>query len=98
MLAEDIKVREYLKAKLLKNAAVSRILIERPAKNARITVYRHSPGGRIGAKGEDTRTRRRNLLLPMRREHRIAASSKSMPLTPTASRNSWKADQRSAAP
>jgi small subunit ribosomal protein S3 len=33
MLAEDIKVREYLKAKL-KNAAVSRVLIERPAKNA----------------------------------------------------------------
>ena len=29
MLAEDIKVREYLKAKL-KNAAVSRVLIERP--------------------------------------------------------------------
>jgi hypothetical protein len=40
MLAEDIKVREYLKAKL-KNAAVSRILIERPAKNARITISRH---------------------------------------------------------
>ena len=33
MLAEDIKVREYLKTKL-KNAAVSRVLIERPAKNA----------------------------------------------------------------
>ncbi len=31
LLAEDIKVREYLKAKL-KNAAVSRVLIERPAK------------------------------------------------------------------
>ena len=30
MLAEDLKVRDYLKAKL-KNAAVSRILIERPA-------------------------------------------------------------------
>ena len=40
MLAEDIKVREFLKAKL-KNAAVSRIPIERPAKNARITISRH---------------------------------------------------------
>lgn len=31
MLAEDLEVREFLKKKL-KNAAVSRILIERPAK------------------------------------------------------------------
>src|SRR2546425_1125326 len=43
MLAEDIKVREFLKAKL-KNAAVSRILIERPAKNARITIFSARPG------------------------------------------------------
>ena len=49
MLAEDIKVREYLKAKL-KNAAVSRILIERPAKNARITIYSARPGVVIGKK------------------------------------------------
>jgi len=42
MLAEDIKVREYLKTKL-KNAAVSRILIERPAKNARITIFFCTP-------------------------------------------------------
>ena len=52
MLAEDIKVREFLKAKL-KNAAVSRILIERPAKNARITIYSARPGVVIGKKGED---------------------------------------------
>src|SRR3569623_646719 len=52
MLAEDIKVREFLKAKL-KNAAVSRILIERPAKNARITFYSARPGVVIGKKGED---------------------------------------------
>nr|WP_287916601.1 50S ribosomal protein L22 [Comamonas sp.] len=49
MLAEDIKVREYLKAKL-KNAAVSRVLIERPAKNARITIYSARPGVVIGKK------------------------------------------------
>ena len=41
MLAEDLKVREFLKARL-KNAAVSRILIERPAKNARITIAVHN--------------------------------------------------------
>ena len=52
MLAEDIKVRELLKAKL-KNAAVSRVLIERPAKNARITIFSARPGVVIGKKGED---------------------------------------------
>jgi small subunit ribosomal protein S3 len=52
MLAEDLKVREYLKTKL-KNAAVSRILIERPAKNARITIFSARPGVVIGKKGED---------------------------------------------
>ncbi len=52
MLAEDLHVREFLKTKL-KNAAVSRILIERPAKNARITIYSARPGVVIGKKGED---------------------------------------------
>ncbi|MCE2658166.1 MAG: 30S ribosomal protein S3 [Rubrivivax sp.] len=52
MLAEDLDVREFLKAKL-KSAAVSRILIERPAKNARITIYSARPGVVIGKKGED---------------------------------------------
>jgi small subunit ribosomal protein S3 len=52
MLAEDLRVREFLKAKL-KNAAVSRILIERPAKNARITIFSARPGVVIGKKGED---------------------------------------------
>ena len=49
MLAEDLQVRDYLKSKL-KNAAVSRILIERPAKNARITIYSARPGVVIGKK------------------------------------------------
>ncbi len=52
MLAEDLRVREFLK-KRLKNAAVSRVLIERPAKNARITIYSARPGVVIGKKGED---------------------------------------------
>jgi small subunit ribosomal protein S3 len=52
MLAEDLQVREYLRGKL-KNAAVSRILIERPAKNARITIFSARPGVVIGKKGED---------------------------------------------
>ena len=60
MLAEDIKVREYLKAKL-KNAAVSRVLIERPAKNARITIFSARPGVVIGKKGEDIENLKREL-------------------------------------
>jgi small subunit ribosomal protein S3 len=52
MLLEDIKVRDHLKKKLA-HAAVSRIVIERPAKNARITVHSARPGVVIGKKGED---------------------------------------------
>ena len=51
-LAEDLQVREFLK-KRLKNASVGRVLIERPAKNARITIYSARPGVVIGKKGED---------------------------------------------
>jgi small subunit ribosomal protein S3 len=52
MLAEDLKVREFLKKKL-RAASVGRILIERPAKNARITIYSARPGVVIGKKGGD---------------------------------------------
>ncbi|MBI3523062.1 MAG: 30S ribosomal protein S3 [Betaproteobacteria bacterium] len=52
MLNEDIKVREYLKKKLA-HASVGRVVIERPAKNARITIYSARPGVVIGKKGED---------------------------------------------
>ena len=52
MLNEDLRVREYLRRKL-KNASVGRVLIERPAKNARITIFSARPGVVIGKKGED---------------------------------------------
>lgn len=52
MLNEDIKVREYL-FKKLKHASVGRVLIERPSKNARITIFSARPGVVIGKKGED---------------------------------------------
>jgi small subunit ribosomal protein S3 len=52
MLNEDLRVREYLRKKL-KNASVGRVLIERPAKNARITIFSARPGVVIGKKGED---------------------------------------------
>jgi len=60
MLGEDIKVREYLKVKL-KNAAVSRVLIERPAKSARITIFSARPGVVIGKKGEDIEALKKEL-------------------------------------
>jgi small subunit ribosomal protein S3 len=60
MLAEDIKVREYLKKKL-KNASVSRVLIERPSKSARITIFSARPGVVIGKKGEDIEVLRKEL-------------------------------------
>src|ERR671919_1292350 len=52
MLLEDVKVRDFLKEKL-GHAAVSRVVIERPAKNARITIFSARPGVVIGKKGED---------------------------------------------
>jgi len=48
----DLKVREFIKKKLA-NASVSRIQIERPANNARITIHTARPGIVIGKKGED---------------------------------------------
>jgi len=59
-LKEDIKIREYLKKKL-GHASVGRITIERPAKNARITIYSARPGVVIGKKGEDIETLRTDL-------------------------------------
>jgi small subunit ribosomal protein S3 len=52
MLAEDIKVRAFLKRKLA-HASVGRVLIERPAKDARITIFSARPGVVIGKKGEE---------------------------------------------
>ena len=60
MLQEDVEVRSYLKKKL-KNASVSKVVIERPAKNAKITIFSSRPGVVIGKKGEDIETLKRDL-------------------------------------
>ena len=52
VLKQDIDVREYL-SKRLANASVGRIVIERPAKSARITIHSARPGVVIGQKGAD---------------------------------------------
>ncbi|WP_448952949.1 30S ribosomal protein S3 [Labrys neptuniae] len=52
LLHEDIAIRQAL-MKLLKQAAVSRIVIERPHKKCRVTIYSARPGIVIGKKGAD---------------------------------------------
>ena len=59
-LIADIALRDYLKTKL-KNAAVSTIVIERPAQSINITVYTARPGIVIGKKGEDIEKLRQEL-------------------------------------
>jgi small subunit ribosomal protein S3 len=51
-LISDLEVREYIE-KTLDHASVSRVVIERPAQTARITVHTARPGIVIGKKGED---------------------------------------------
>jgi len=51
-LNTDLKVREFLREKLA-HASVSRIEIERPAQQARVTIHTARPGIVIGKKGED---------------------------------------------
>src|SRR5664279_3001893 len=60
LLLKDIEVRDYLKKKLA-GAGVSKIVIERPAKNAKITIYTARPGVVIGKKGEDIESLRNEL-------------------------------------
>ena len=60
LLHQDIKIREYLTEKL-KQASVSKIVIERPAKKARVTIYSARPGVVIGKKGADIEKLRREV-------------------------------------
>jgi small subunit ribosomal protein S3 len=52
LLHEDIKIREFLQKKL-SQAGISKIVIERPAKKARVTIHSARPGIIIGKKGAD---------------------------------------------
>ena len=52
LLHGDIKLREYLR-KRLSGAGVSKVIIERPAKKPRVTIYAARPGVVIGKKGQD---------------------------------------------
>jgi small subunit ribosomal protein S3 len=59
-LNTDLAVREFLHKKLA-HASVSRIQIERPARNARIVIHTARPGIVIGKKGEDIEALRRQV-------------------------------------
>jgi small subunit ribosomal protein S3 len=60
LLHEDLRIREFLR-KRLTQAGVSRIIIERPAKKARISIHTARPGVVIGKKGADIEKLRRDL-------------------------------------
>ena len=61
LLHEDIKIRDYLK-KELKQAAVSKVVIERPHKKCRVTIHAARPGLIIGKKGADIEKLRKKLM------------------------------------
>ncbi|MCA3720541.1 30S ribosomal protein S3 [Phenylobacterium sp.] len=60
LLHEDLRVRAELKKRLYQ-AGVSRIIIERPHKKCRITIYAARPGVIIGKKGADIEKLRKDV-------------------------------------
>ncbi len=60
LLHEDIRIRKYLRDRL-SQAGVSKIVIERPAKKARVTIHTARPGVVIGKKGQDIENMRKDL-------------------------------------
>ena len=52
LLHQELRMRKFLR-KRLQQAGVSRIVIERPAKSAKVTIYTARPGVVIGKKGGD---------------------------------------------
>jgi small subunit ribosomal protein S3 len=60
LLAEDLKIRAFLE-KRLSAAGISRIVIERPAKKARVMIHTARPGVVIGKKGQEIEQLRREV-------------------------------------
>jgi len=60
LLHEDLRLRDYL-FKRLNQAGISRVVIERPAKRARVTIHTARPGVVIGKKGTDIEQLRQDL-------------------------------------
>src|SRR5437660_3679600 len=60
LLLEDLKIRQYI-MKTLPQAAISKVVIERPAKLCRISIFAARPGVIIGKKGADIEKLRKKL-------------------------------------
>ena len=60
LLLEDLKIRQYI-MKTLPQAAISKVVIERPAKLCRISIYAARPGVIIGKKGTDIEKLRKTI-------------------------------------
>ncbi len=60
MLHEDLAIRKFI-AKRLKDAGISKVIIERSAKNMRVTLFTSKPGVIIGKKGSDIEKIRREV-------------------------------------
>jgi small subunit ribosomal protein S3 len=60
LLLEDLKIRQYI-LKTLPQAAISKVVIERPAKLCRVSIYAARPGVIIGKKGTDIEKLRKKL-------------------------------------
>ncbi len=60
LLEEDVKIRRFIYTRLTQ-AGVSKVVIERPAKRARVTIYSARPGVIIGKKGADIEKLRQEL-------------------------------------
>ena len=103
LLHEDMKIREVLMA-ALKQAAVSKIVIERPHKKCRVTIHSARPGVVIGKKGADIDKIRKMVAQADRRPKSSSTSSRCA--SPRSTRRWWpirspsssSAASRSAAP
>ena len=60
LLHEDMHIREHI-LKMRRQAGISKVVIERPAKLCRISIYAARPGVIIGKKGADIEKLRRKL-------------------------------------
>ena len=103
LLHEDMEIRAAL-MKLLKQAAVSKIIIERPHKKCRVTIHSARPGVVIGKKGADIEKLRKTVLEADQGrcddQHRRGAQARDRRHAGrrTRSRSSSSAASRSAAP
>ena len=73
LLKEDITIRKYI-LKNLPQAAISKVVIERPAKLCRVSIYAARPGVIIGKKGADIEKLRAKLSTPSS-SHRASPTS-----------------------